>query len=177
MSPKKSRQQQGFSLIELLIVVAIILIIVSMAIPGFRQNKMSVNEASAVASLKAIQQAQISYQLNYPTKGYAENLASLGSGNLNGAACTPAPVNACILDSNLSSGSKNGYKFQVQGGNPINGANTTYGAGAAPERYNSSGVRLFCTTEDNLIRFDANLGGTTTPPNPTMCAGGGFATL
>jgi type IV pilus assembly protein PilA len=176
MSPK-NRKLQGFSLIELLIVVAIILILASIAIPKFLQSQMSANEASAVASLKAIQTAQISYQISYPTKGFAETLPSLGSGSLNGAACTPAPVNACILDSHLSSGSKSGYKFQVQGQNPVNGANTTYGAGAAPESYNRSGVRLFCTTEDQLIRFDANLGGSTTPPNPTMCAGGGFAAL
>jgi type IV pilus assembly protein PilA len=175
---KVQRKQKGFSLIELLIVVAIIVIIITMAIPKIGQAKMQANETSAVASLSAINRAQISYQTNYPTKGFADNLSALGIGALGAnSACVPSPNNACLLDAFLSSGVKSGYRFAMQGGTPVNNINMTYGAGAAPLAYNSSGVRLFCTTEEQQIRFDANVNGSTSPPSPQQCVGGGFSPL
>ena len=65
------RSTKGFSLIELLIVVAIILIIAAIAIPNLLQARMSANEASAVGSLKALQSAEVVYFNTYPTVGYA----------------------------------------------------------------------------------------------------------
>jgi type IV pilus assembly protein PilA len=172
------KKQKGFSLIELLIVVAIIVIIITMAIPKIGQAKMSANETSAVASLSAINRAQISYQTSYPTKGFADNLSSLGIGALSAnSACVPSPTNACLLDAFLSSGIKSGYRFAMQAGTQVNNINMTYGAGAAPLAYNSSGVRLFCTTEEQQIRFDANVNGSTNPPSPQQCTGGGFSPL
>src|SRR5437016_9425633 len=75
---KRNRRQQGFSLIELLIVVAIILIIAAMAIPNFLRARMSAHEASAVYSIHEINRAEIQYQTTYPMSGFAANLASLG---------------------------------------------------------------------------------------------------
>ncbi len=175
----RSRKQRGFSLIELLIVVAIIVILMTMALPGFHSFQMKGNETSAMNSLKAIREAQIQYQSTYPTKGFADNLAVLGTGALsNGTTCAPSPEHACILDSTLSTGVKSGYRFVVQGGSPVNGINTTFAAGAAPLSYNNTGARMFCvTSEDSQIRADANLGASTTPPSATVCISGQFSPM
>ena len=174
-----STKQRGFSLIELLIVVAIIVIIITMALPGLKNYKMNANEVSAVASLRAIGQAEAQYQSMYPTKGFADSLAALGTGALaNGTNCAPSPEHACILDSTLTTGVKQGYRFVVVGTNPVNNVNQSYAAGAAPLVYNSSGARLFCiTSDDSQIRADANLGASTTPPNGTVCSSGQFSPM
>jgi type IV pilus assembly protein PilA len=160
------KRQMGFTLIELLIVLSIILIIASIAIPSLVHVKSSANETSAVASIKAIQTAQMSYQTTYAAQGFASSLAALGGSD----PCTPSPATACLLDEVLSSGVKAGYNFVVAGGNPANGANTTYVAGAAPAAYNRTGVRRFCLTEKSVIRWDANTEGSTTPPTAEECA-------
>ncbi len=160
------KTQKGFTLIELLIVLAIILIIVGFAIPGVTGAKISANETSATASIKAIQTAQMSYQTTYAAPGYAGSLAALGGPD----PCTPSPATACLLDEVLTSGAKAGYNFAVIGGNPANGANATYVAGAAPSAYNRTGVRRFCATEKSIIRWDANTEGSTTPPTAEECA-------
>ena len=140
---KRQKGRKGFTLIELVIVLAIILIIVSLAIPGVTSAKMHANEASAIASIRAIQTAQASYQTTYGTQGYASSLANLGGSE----SCTPSPEAACLLDEGLASGTKAGYIFSVVAGHPVNGANTTYVASAAPTAYNHSGVRRFCSTK------------------------------
>jgi type IV pilus assembly protein PilA len=160
------KRQKGFTLIELLIVLAIILIIASITIPSLTGVKMHANETSAVASIKAIQSAQMQYQSSYQALGYASSLAALGGSE----SCTPTPERACLLDEVLSSGTKAGYNFAVGGGNPANGANTTYVAGAAPSAYNRTGVRRFCLTEKGVIRSDENTEGSTTPPIAEECA-------
>jgi type IV pilus assembly protein PilA len=162
---KLSRRAKGFSLIELLIVVAIILIIAAIAIPNLLRAKISANEASAVQSIRTIQQAELSYTTSYPNSGYAAQLSNLGGA----APCVPSPTNACLVDQSLSTGTKSGYSFTAVGGNPVNGSNTTYVVGAAPISFNQSGVRLFCSAEDNVIRWDANASKSTTPPNAQQC--------
>jgi type IV pilus assembly protein PilA len=117
------RRQRGFSFIELLIVIAIILGLAAMAIPNLLRSKMSANEASAVSSLRAIASAQTTYQLTYPNLGYADELAKL--------AYPPAgqPVDsnhAGIIDWVLGCAAqpcpKAGYQFSIgcTAGNPIN---------------------------------------------------------
>lgn len=136
--------QKGFSLIELLLVVAIILIIAAIAIPNLLQARMAANEASAVASLRTVNTAMISYNDNYPTVGFAPTLAALGGTN-----CTvPDQNGACLIDSLLASGSKSGYSFTetASGSNPVE----QYVAVASPV----SGNRSFCTTEAGVIHYD-----------------------
>ena len=157
------RQQSGFTLLELMIVIVLILILSAIAIPCFTTSKISANEASAVASLRAINTAEISYQATYG--GFAESL-----GNLGGAEpCKKSAETACLLDQSLAQGSKSGYRFVAIGGNASGGLNTSYLVGAAPEVFDRSGKRLFCSTDKNVIRVDLNAGGSTIPPGTDQC--------
>ena len=142
------RKQKGFSLIELLIVVAIILIIAAIAIPNLLRARMAANESSAVASLRTINTAEVTYNSTYYTTGFAATLAALGPSAAN--PCAPALANACLIDSVLAAGAKSGYTFTgtAAGGPPTN----TYYWAAAPTVANQTGVRSFCSFEDAVVR-------------------------
>jgi len=163
------RHQTGFSLMELMIVVALIVIILAMAIPSMKEAKIHADEASAVASVRAINTAEITYQATFG--GFADSLANLGGAE----PCSKSAATACLLDQSLAGGVKSGYKLEATGGNASGGDNTSYVVGAAPEVFDRTGKRLFCSTEKNVIRADLNAGGSTTPPNGQQCAG--FAAL
>ena len=77
-------QSPGFSLVELLVVVMVILVITAIAIPSFVQARMKANEASAVSSMHTIQTAEFMYSESYPDHGYAKRLADMGA---NGSDC------------------------------------------------------------------------------------------
>jgi type IV pilus assembly protein PilA len=140
------RNSKGFSLIELLIVVAIILIIAAIAIPNLLRARIAANEASAVAALRTLNTAQISYNSSYPTVGFATTLAALA-----GTSCTPpGSSGACIIDTQLAGGKKSGYSFTLGGtsGTP----NATYQIRADPQVANQTGVRYFCSFADGVVR-------------------------
>lgn len=143
-------RNKGFSLIELLIVVAIILIIAALAIPSFLRSKIAANESAAVAAVRIVTSAQISYSTAYPSVGFSSSLAALG-----GTSCAPPdPTSACIIDAPLAAGQRSGYNFVLANvsGTPAGGYNVI----ATPTSYNSSGIRNFCSYEDSILRYSFN---------------------
>lgn len=144
------KRTKGFSLIELLIVVAIILIIAAMAIPNLLRARIAANESSAASSIRKIGTAEVAYATAYPTKGYADALTNLGGPS----GCSPSVATACILDNVLSGGTKSGYKFNAIGFASGGTVNTEFVGGSAPEVYNLTGVRNFCMISDGVLRSD-----------------------
>jgi len=159
-------KQKGFSLIELLIVVAIILIIAAIAIPNLIRSKMAANEASAVATLRTINTAEVVYSSTYSTAAVFGTLAQLGSGGTAGASCLPSALattpptstDACLIDTAIELDSaaapKSGYILVVTvaaGG---------YGANNDPVSAGSTGVRHFFTDQSLVIRQNASAAAT-----------------
>lgn len=142
------KKQKGFSLIELLIVVAIILIIAAIAIPNLMRSRMAANESSAVGSLRTINTAQVTYSTTYPTIGFTATLASLG-GTASACATTISSTQACLIDSVLAGGTKSGYTFTIPGtgGTPV----VTYTTLATPVTLNQTGTRAFCSDQSGVL--------------------------
>jgi len=145
------RKQKGFSLIELLIVVAIILIIAAIAIPNLLRARIAANESAAVAAVRTLNTAQISYNSAYPTVGFASTLTNLGgTGN-----CTPTSGTACLIDSQLTGGTKSGYSFTLSGTSGSTPA-STYVFQATPLTPNQTGIRYFCSFADAVVRASSS---------------------
>ena len=145
----------GFSLIELLIVVAVILVIAAIAIPNLLRSRMAANEASAVASIRSINTSQVVYQSTYNI-GFAATLLYLSDGGVAANCIPPTPpisTSSCLIDSSLATGSKSGYNFTytpVSTG-PVVGA---YTVKADPISSGGSGQRHFFSDETLVIRVN-----------------------
>lgn len=147
--------RNGFTLMELLIVIAIILILMLMAIPTIGSLKKKANETSAINSVQTINKAEIQYESTFPANGYACSLQALGGDPGSGA---PSPTSAQILQQSLASGIKSGYIFNISNCTKVtvNGQDhyTGYTVTAVPETVGKTGDRGFCSDQFGTIKFD-----------------------
>ena len=149
---KMAHKQKGFSLIELLIVVAIILIVAAIAIPNLIKSRQRANEAAAVSTLRTLHTSQAAYNASYGhIAGFAPTLATLGPA----AVCDE--THACLIDEKLGCAAEHcargGYNYFLtsdSGSSPF----TDYAFTATPLSWNGSGTRNFCSTEDGMIRYE-----------------------
>ncbi len=155
LSRRRRSAQNGFTLMELLIVIAIILILMLMAIPTIGSLKKKANETSAINSMQVINKAEIQYESTFPTSGYACSLQALGGDPAAGA---PSATSAQILQQDLASGIKSGYQFII--GNctkvTVNGQDrfTGYSVTAVPLTVGKTGDRGFCSDQFGTITAD-----------------------
>jgi len=151
------KRQQGFSLIELLIVVAIILVIAAIAIPNFLHSKMAANQASAVGSMRSLNTALVSYNTTYGIFPAAlTNLGPIASGG------TPSSTSADLIDAVLAAGIKSGYTFVYSAG----ASDESYSLTATPVAAATSGQNMYFTDQSGVIRVDTSGAGATAGSTP-----------
>jgi type IV pilus assembly protein PilA len=141
------KNSSGFSLIELLIVVAIILIIAAIAIPNLLKSRIAANQASAVGSLRTMNTSEVTYASTYTT-GYSPDLASLGPP----ASGTGSAASAGLIDSVLAAGVKSGYSFTYAATAGTGGRYDTYTINANPSTAGTTGTNYYFTDQTNVIR-------------------------
>ena len=148
-------QPNGFTLMELLIVIAIILILMLMAIPTIGSLKKSAYRTSAIQSVRAIQQAEMQYESTYPANGYACSLPALGGDPNSGA---PSPTGAQILQGDITSGFKSGYIFAIGNCTKVTVGGTDrisgYTVTAVPQTVGKTGDSGFCSDQFGTIKYD-----------------------
>src|SRR5579864_921988 len=168
------KREKGFSLIELLIVVAIILIIAAIAIPNLLRSRMAANEASAVGSVRTVNTAAITYNSTYGN-GFPPSIGAIGTTGSNAVSCTNAELLDSVLTGNGTTSQKSGYSFNiVHGATQVSSSSSTcsglgYADGyiitAIPQTTGTTGQRAFCSDATGVIRY--NTSGALTESAPT----------
>ena len=148
------RKQKGFSLIELLIVIAIILIIAAIAIPNLIRARMAANDSSAAGSMHQIDNAEAGYYGAYESViGFPATLAPLGGAD----PCAPSLTTACLIDNSLASNGggsgKSGFSFAATGSTGAGSSTNNQFYATATPLSNMTGSRAYCSTEDMVIRL------------------------
>ncbi len=152
MRPAMRRKPNGFTLMELLIVISIIVILLLLAVPNYKKFRMRGNETSAINSLKAIHAAQMLYEGAYPAVGYACTIQALGGET----AAQNTAASSGMLSGDLASGTKDGYLFTISCPAKTNDsvANAQYKVVAVPSVVGSTGGRGFCMDEGGTVMAD-----------------------
>ena len=162
---RRTGYPNGFTLMELLIVMAIIAILMLIAIPTMGNMKRYANETSAIQSVRAINMAQSQYEATYPANGYSCALPALGGDPKSGP---PSPTNAQVLQTDLATGIKSGYTFSIGNCTKVNNNGTDritgYTVIATPLTIGSTGNRSFCSDQFGAIKYDPT-GGTNCTQN------------
>jgi len=140
------KRQQGFSLIELLIVVAIILIIAAIAIPNLMHSRMAANESAAVGGLRTINTGEVTYYSSCPDTGFSSSLVELNTG----ATCAGGQG---IIDEVLASGAKSGYVYAYAAAPDATGLTDTYTLTALPGTQGVTGQRGFYSDQTGVLRY------------------------
>lgn len=144
-----NKKQKGFSLIELLIVVAIILIIAAIAIPNLLRSRMAANQASAVGAVRTIVTGQVTYNSTWGV-GYAPNLATLGGA----AGCVASATTACLIDPVLTAGQKSGYNFETLAiAGTTSAPSVLFETDAWPIANNQTGNDSYCSDQSGVLRY------------------------
>ena len=160
IKPRRQRpnRRNGFTLMELLIVISIMLILMLLAIPSYNSVRILGNESSAMSSLQAIQKAQLLYHQNFPNLGYACTLPALGSDPTQTTATATA---ARVLQGDLSTGNKSGYTFNIV--NCAKAPNSeeivSYEVTGVPISVGKTGNKGYCMNFEGEIKIDPT-GGT-----------------
>ncbi len=152
---KRYAAEEGFTLAELLIVMSVMLILMTLAIPQMLKIHKQGNETSAMQSVRAIGQAQLQYNSQFPANGFACSLAALGGDPKSGA---PTAQAAQLIAADLASGQKSGYTFAITNCTKVNVNNqdmyTGYEITAVPQSVGRTGDSGFCSDENNIIKKD-----------------------
>ena len=170
----RKQNQKGFSLIELLIVVAIILIIAAIAIPNLMRSKIAANDSAAAANVRTLTTSEITYNTTYPTAGFA-TLSALGPG---AATCgTPTSTAACLVDFLLGCAAqpctKDNFIYTIN----LASSNTDYIISALPLG-TTVGDKDFCSIPDGVVRWQPDpTGGKSAPTTDSGCTGGSYTPL
>jgi type IV pilus assembly protein PilA len=149
-------RERGFSLIELLIVIAIILVIAAIAVPSLLHSRIAANEASAVYSIRTINTAQVTYATTYPEMGYADSLNKLAAPTSGETSSANAGVLDWVLGCTSPVCPKSGYNFSIvnASGNPV----SSYSVTGIPQTIGITGYRGFCSDDMNPVYIDPNGG-------------------
>ena len=161
----KQLRQYGFTLMELLIVMSVILILMAVAIPNYMNMRSQANETAAMEELRTLNSAEIQYETDYPANGFSCNLSQLGGDPKSGA---PSAQAAQLIPPDLATGYKSGYLFAITNCTKVNVNNqdvyTSFEVTAVPQSVGKTGHRGFCMDQSGEVKADPAGGTNCTQP-------------